>query len=222
LVVAAIKDLPTTRREDLQFENVSKALAEQVPDATARTVSTGQELIEALKQETATTGAIKNLVIYSHSGAPGVYMEVGKGLYRNEEGYFGEGVYPEGATVAEVAKEVRAGSIVFAKNALVVFAGCNCAGQSESTHGRETTPAVRPQESIAHELAERVGVITIGSYGGSEPLSSKAQGVSRRSLEQGWFRFDPKETSDGTHRVEISELGLELRPAELLRSRSSQ
>ena len=93
------------------------------------TVHTGKSFIESLITASK-GGAITRLIVASHGSGAALYMNKNAGMYGDS---FDEGLQTgfsaeEGAaTLADLAKRIKSGDIVFADDAQIFFVGCNTA-----------------------------------------------------------------------------------------------
>ncbi|MFI5013701.1 MAG: hypothetical protein ACHQAY_15275 [Hyphomicrobiales bacterium] len=192
-------------REDANFLNKARNFArnlalrmdEDVWGARSRTViahaTTGAEFLETLMLASQ-QGPIGNMVVYGHSAPTALYMREDRGFYRAVSDAAESSRL---ATSSETTKEaelralgardfgdlenlLRERDIRFAKDALVVFTGCESAGKTE------LEPA-----GIAARFAAIAGVETFGSIGSTD----QSMAAGRRPLPQKeytrghWVRF---------------------------------
>ncbi len=186
-------------RDDRNFVNRARALAadyRRVANKDVASVSgkaqTGQELLERLEQATARHGAIKNLVIYTHSGLLGFYMKDDRGVYR----WIADNpTAKEGAIeLSDLQNKINQGKIKFDPDAVVIIAGCGAAGSEAADTG-----------SLAAHFASRIGVTTIAGLRKSDQSHVPP---GRQDLEfspRGWVRFE--KNTGNPHLLTADETG---------------
>src|SRR5689334_21297565 len=138
------------RQDDANFSNRTRWLARRIetarpaePPALAA-VSTGDEFLRVLV-DASRRGPIGNLVIYGHAAANALFMREDRGFYGAVEEVARETKIVEGSEearasqlramgardLADLMELVASGEIRFAKNAVIVFAGCGVAGRRD-------------------------------------------------------------------------------------------
>jgi len=137
-------------------------------------VDTGAKLLDVLV-DASKKGPIKNLVIYGHSGPTALYMAQDSGFYRypadNKEAT-GEARYFQ-----QLSEKIKNKEIIFAKDAIVIFAGCKCAG------------AVAPESmALARQFTRDTGIASIASVGGSD--QTKSQSFDKEGTLGSWMKFE--------------------------------
>lgn len=129
------------RAERLEKLGYNKAVA----------VSTGQEIIQELKNETKVAGEITHLVIQSHGGFYGLYLDNNEGLYVDDNAW---GSGSGSALISDLDREVDAGNIKFSDDAVIVLGACNCAWGTD-----------QGEPSFADELVKATGATVYGIVG---------------------------------------------------------
>jgi RHS repeat-associated protein len=161
--------------KQVKVKNASKSLA--VHDAGL--------LIDLLEQETLDEGSIQYLFIASHSANHGLLLDNGQyGL--NYVGYKTSLQNSLGKEYEiESFKEsiINNQSIVFTKDALVVFAGCN-AGKTHNLKGEYIG-------SIAEQFTKGTGVASIGADGYTMPIES-----TNRKADSNFYLFYKNEKDE--------------------------
>jgi hypothetical protein len=188
-------------REDINFAIKTKNLARRMHRESEHFASppilayptTGAEFLEALILASR-SGPITNLVIFGHAAATALYMIEDRGFYAKVDDV-AKLTSMVGGTEAERAETLRNlgardlgdlesliknGKAKFAKDAVIVFAGCGVAGATE----------VEP-DGIASRLATITGATIIASIGVTDQSMSHARGgVPRKEYSRGtWVRF---------------------------------
>jgi len=187
------------RQDDANFTNRTRFLARRVaevggpagaPQLSAAT--TGAEFLDALVAGSR-NGPIANLVVYGHAAPNALFMREDRGFYgavmevarisrvvSGEEDDKDEQLRLVGARdLSDFEQLVNRGEIRFARNAVIVFAGCGVAGK------REIEPA-----SIAARMAEITGAKVIASIDVTD--QSMGRGRNFRNHEysrRSWVRF---------------------------------
>jgi len=193
------------RQDDANFSNRTKWLARRIeavrpvePPELA-TVSTGDELLRVLI-EASRRGPIGNLVIYGHAAAHALFMREDRGFYASVEEVARETKIVEGTDDArtsqlramgardltDLMELVAGGDIRFAKNAVIVFAGCGVAGRRDIDAG-----------GIAARAAEIADATVIASIDVTDQSMGRGHAFrdhqySRRS----WVRFSPDQAPE--------------------------
>jgi hypothetical protein len=193
------------RQDDANFSNRTRWLARRIeairpaepPELAA--VSTGDEFLRVLVNASL-RAPIGNLVIYGHAAANALFMREDRGFYGSVEEVARETKIVEG-TEEDRASQLRAmgardlsdlmelvarGDIRFAKNAVIVFAGCGVAGRRDIERG-----------SIAARTAEIADAMVIASIDVTD--QSMGRGRSFRDHEysrRSWVRFLPDQAPE--------------------------
>jgi hypothetical protein len=193
------------RQDDANFSNRTRWLArrlEALPASAApelATVSTGDEFLRVLVAASR-RAPIGNLVIYGHAAANALFMREDRGFYGSVEEVARETRIVEGSEearasqlramgardLADLMELVASGDVRFAKNAVIVFAGCGVAGR------RSADPS-----SIAAQAAQIADVTVIASIDVTD--QSMGRGRSFRDHEysrRSWVRFLPGEAPE--------------------------
>jgi len=193
------------RQDDANFTNRTRWLARRI-EAIASTappqlaaVRTGDEFLRVLINASL-RGPIGNLVVYGHAAAKALFMREDRGFYGSVEDVAHETQIVEGSDEAR-ASQLRAmgardlsdlmelvarGDIRFAKNAVIVFAGCGVAGKRSIDAG-----------SIAARATEIADATVIASIDVTD--QSMGRGRSFRDHEysrRNWVRFLPGEVPE--------------------------
>jgi hypothetical protein len=186
------------RADDRNFTNRTRWLGRRVaemgqPAATLLGVATtGEEFLDTLVAASR-DAPIANLVVYGHAAPSALFMREDRGFYgavmevakvspivSGEEIERDEQLRLAGARdVSDFEQLVTRGAIRFARNAVIVFAGCGVAGK------RDIEPA-----SIAARMAEITGAKVIASVDVTDQSMTRGrnfrdQEYSRRT----WVRF---------------------------------
>lgn len=192
------------RQDDANFSNRTRWLARRIEDTRAAApelaaVSTGEEFLRVLI-EASRRGAIANLVVYGHAAANALFMREDRGFYAAVDEVARETNIVEGTDEArasqlramgardltDLMELVAAGDIRFAKNAVIVFAGCGVAGRRDIDAG-----------GIAARAAEIADATVIASIDVTD--QSMGRGRSFRDHEysrRSWVRFSPQQTPE--------------------------
>ncbi len=190
------------RQDDANFTNRTKYLAariEAVPSTDPPELAiatTGEEFLGALIGASR-RGPIGNLVVYGHAAPNAVFMREDLGFYtsvdeiarssRIVDGTEEERIYrlrAEGTRdLGDLMELVATGEIRFAKNAVVVFAGCGVAGKRDIDLG-----------GIGARVADIADAAVIASIDVTD--QSMGHGRSFRDREYSrrtWVRFTPRQ-----------------------------
>jgi hypothetical protein len=192
------------RQDDANFSNRTRWLARRIEDTRAASpelaaVSTGEEFLRVLI-EASRRGPIANLVIYGHAAANALFMREDRGFYAAVDDVARETNIVEGTEEAR-ASQLRAmgardlsdlmelvagGDIRFARNAVIVFAGCGTAGRRDIDAG-----------GIAARAAEIADATVIASIDVTDQSMGRGRAFrdheySRRS----WVRFVPEQAPE--------------------------
>ena len=119
----------------------------------SKVVSTGTDILNALKQETSAAGQIERVAIFSHGWEQGVVLDWDQGLHTGSQKQLSKS-----RTIADLSKEIDAGNISFTDDAIIYLMSCSC-GKSEVN-----------ELSFAFQLTDQTGVTTVSSTGLVEPL----------------------------------------------------
>jgi hypothetical protein len=189
------------RQDDANFTNRTKWLARRIEDTRSAApelaaVSTGEEFLRVLI-EASRRGPIANLVVYGHAAANALFMREDRGFYAAVDEVARETNIVEGTEEArasqlramgardlsDLMELVAAGDIRFAKNAVIVFAGCGVAGRRDIDAG-----------GIAARAAEIADATVIASIDVTDQSMGRGRAFrdheySRRS----WVRFSPQQ-----------------------------
>jgi hypothetical protein len=187
--------------DDRNFTNRTRWLARRVAEigrpagaAQRGVATTGEEFLDALVAASR-TAPIANLVVYGHAAPNALFMREDRGFYgavsevakaspivSGEEIEKDEQLRLAGARdLSDFEQLVARGEIKFARNAVILFAGCGVAGK------RDIEPA-----SIAARMAEITGAKVIASVDVTDQSMTRGrnfrdQEYSRRT----WVRFLP-------------------------------
>jgi hypothetical protein len=187
------------RQDDANFTNRTRFLARRVAETgkpvsapERAVVSTGAEFLDALVKASRNE-PIANLVVYGHAAPDALFMREDRGFYAavrqvatashvvsGDDIDKDEQLRLVGARdIFDLEQLVNRGEIRFARNAVIVFAGCAVAGM------RDIEPS-----SIAARMAEITGAKVIASIHVTD--QSKTRGRDFRNKEysvRGWVRF---------------------------------
>ena len=193
------------RQDDANFSNRTRWLARRIEDTRSAAapelaaVSTGEEFLRVLI-EASRRGPIANLVVYGHAAANALFMREDRGFYAAVDDVARETNIVEGTDEAR-ASQLRAmgardlsdlmdlvagGDIRFARNAVIVFAGCGTAGKRDIDAG-----------GIAARAAEIADATVIASIDVTD--QSMARGRAFRDHEYSrrtWVRFAPDQAPE--------------------------
>jgi hypothetical protein len=186
------------RADDANFTNRTRYLARRLAEigrpvgAQLGVATTGEEFLATLIAASR-KGAIANLVVYGHAAPNALFMREDRGFYgsvmevaRGSHVVSGEEIEKDeqlrlaGARdLSDFEQLVGRGEIRFARNAVIVFAGCGVAGK------RDIEP-----NSIAARMAEITGAKVIASIDVTD--QSMTRGPDFRNKEysrRDWVRF---------------------------------
>jgi len=125
-------------------------------------VHNGKMIVQLFVEKTKSDGSILSVVTFAHAGPNGVYLD-------NDGGFYSSGIDKKNtvndANINEIAALVKTGEIKFEKNAVWVFAGCNC--------GNPNGNPKMGSANLAQNTAETLGITTIGATGAVEPEFTK-------------------------------------------------
>ena len=119
---------------------------------TPITINNGQELKNALINETSTAGSIKNIISFHHSGSNGLYLDNNEGFYTKN--YTNQGDY---SNVDQLAEELKKGNIKFDNNARWIFVGCNVGNPNDNHQEGDN--------NLAEYTAKKLKITTIAAIG---------------------------------------------------------
>jgi hypothetical protein len=192
------------RQDDANFSNRTRWLARRIEDTRGAApelaaVSTGEEFLRVLI-EASRRAPIANLVVYGHAAANALFMREDRGFYAAVDEVARETSIVEGTDEArasqlramgardlsDLMELVAAGDIRFARNAVIVFAGCGVAGKRDIDAG-----------GIAARAAEIADATVIASIDVTD--QSMGRGRSFRDHEysrRSWVRFSPQQTPE--------------------------
>jgi hypothetical protein len=185
------------RQDDANFTNRTRWLARRIEETrrevpTLAAVSTGADFLAALV-DASRLAPIRNLVIYGHAAANALFMREDRGFYAVVEEVARETKIVEGSEEAR-ASQLRAmgardlsdlmelvatGEVRFAKNAVIVFAGCGVGGRHDVDLA-----------GVASRIADIADVTVIASVDVTD--QSMGRGSSFRDKEYSrrtWVRF---------------------------------
>lgn len=186
-------------REDANFLNRTRILASRMGDLERfrgapelTNVTNGAEFLDALVQASRRK-PIKNLVIYGHAASSALFMQEDRGFYTSV-GDIANATQVVTGTDEEKAELLRGlgtrdfsdfellvknGSIRFAKDAVIVFAGCGVAGRRD----------VEPQ-GLAGRIAALVGATVIASIDVTDQSMARSQTARSKEYSRGmWVKF---------------------------------
>ena len=127
-------------------------------------VSSGTDIINALKQETSDAGQVERVAIFSHGWEQGVVFDRDQGFHTGFEKQLSES-----KTIADLSKEIDSRNISFTDDAIIYLMSCN-GGKS---YGDET--------SFAYQLTKETGVTTVSSTGLVEPMYEDGYNIGSSS-----------------------------------------
>ena len=187
------------RADDANFTNRTRFLAHRVAEVARPAgrprlgvATTGMEFLDLLV-EASRLGPIANLVVYGHAAPSALFMREDRGFY-GAVGEVAKASYIVSGGEIEKDEQLRLagardladfewllgrGEIRFARNAVIVFAGCGVAGKRDIEPG-----------SIAARMAEATGAKVIASIDVTD--QSMARGRDFRNHEYSrrtWVRF---------------------------------
>ena len=162
------------RQDDANFSNRTRWLARRIEDTRSAAppelaaVSTGEEFLRVLV-EASRRGPIANLVVYGHAAANALFMREDRGFYAAVDEVARETNIVEGTEEArasqlramgardltDLMELVAAGDIRFARNAVIVFAGCGTAGKRDIDAGGDRGARRRDRRRDRHRLDRR-------------------------------------------------------------------
>jgi len=127
-----------------------------------QSVSTGLDILNALEEETQLAGSISRVVVFSHGGYLGLFINEDNGFYTTGTTFGGK----DERNVNDLGKKIADGSIKFDDDALIIFGSCN----ANFNGGMEG--------DIAYDITFNHGISTIGASGYVEPeiLDGKSTG----------------------------------------------
>jgi RHS repeat-associated protein len=114
-----------------QFKKQTEFLKNKYGYNTTMQVSTGQELLKALINETTNAGEITHLSIFAHGGVGRLANggTVGGLFFKSDAGFYSKTVEgTETGSVQQLSELINNGDIKFAKNASIFLDACNTAG----------------------------------------------------------------------------------------------
>jgi hypothetical protein len=187
------------RQDDSNFTNRTRFLARRVAEigrpasAPALAVATtGAEFLDALVKSSRNE-PIANLVVYGHAAPNALFMREDRGFYgavmevakvshvaSGEEIEKDEQLRLVGARdLSDFEQLVARGEIRFARNAVIVFAGCGVAGKRDIEPG-----------SIAARMAEITGAKVIASIDVTDQSMTRGRDFRNKEYSRrGWVRF---------------------------------
>jgi hypothetical protein len=187
------------RQDDANFTNRTRFLARRVaefarPIGTPQlgVATTGAEFLDALIAASR-SGPIANLVVYGHAAPNALFMREDRGFYgtgmevakashvvSGEDDEKDEQLRLAGARdLPDFEQLVSRGEIRFARNAVIVFAGCGVAGR------RDIEPS-----SIARRMAEITGVKVIASVDVTDQSMGRGRDFRNKEYSRRtWVRF---------------------------------
>jgi hypothetical protein len=188
--------------EDRYFKNKAENLGRRISkrsDGSGTIIKfaypkTGAEFLEALVAASR-LGPLVNLVIYGHSAFTGLYMLEDRGFYKTVRDTAKGSALIEGAIadrrhklrvlgardLGDLKALVRRGKIRFATGAVVVFAGCSAAGETD----------IEPL-GMASQTAKITGAVVFGSIGVTDESMADLMGtLADGEYSRGtWVRFN--------------------------------
>lgn len=145
-------------------------------------VSTGDQLIQVLKDVTSKNGSISGGVIFAHSGSMGIYLEDKEGFYQSRRSSHKQ----TAGYIKDLAEAVEKGEIKFADGAVFYFMSCNAAFGNDN---------------LAKDFAKAGNVTTIAPNGVCGPINTNDDqcetGTFNSGLGQGVFRKFYPDGSEG-------------------------
>jgi hypothetical protein len=202
------------RADDANFTNRTRYLARRIEEVRSAeppelaTATTGEEFLASLIGASR-RGPIANLVVYGHAASTALFMREDRGLYASVgdvardsqivSGTDEERTYELRAAgardLADLEQLIRDGEIRFARNAVIVFAGCGVAGKREVD-----------SNGIAARGTEITGAKVIASIDVTD--QSMGRGRTFRNHEYSrrtWVRFVAQQTPErlNTHVIDV-------------------
>jgi RHS repeat-associated protein len=132
------------------FKQRADRLAKQPGYAPAEYINNGIKLLNLLKTTTQKHGSIGGMVVFSHGGGDGLFLDENNGFYSERHTYSGE----NSANVSNLSYAINHNEINFDRYAFIVLAGCNCAN-----------PGQVEKVSLAESLAKIAPLIVYGATG---------------------------------------------------------
>jgi RHS repeat-associated protein len=121
LVIAGQK-IVSVDKDDPFICDATKKCSAKIEGSTYLKVSTGNELLDALKNNSsAINNTIGSLVFFGHSTNNGLLLQNDKGFYKDAI----KNQNPEAAQLSDMTKMGKSGEIQFSAHTLIVFASCN-------------------------------------------------------------------------------------------------
>lgn len=192
------------RADDANFRNRTRFLARRIEETSRSSpqlafTTTGAEFLDALVAASR-GGPIGNLVIYGHAAPAALFMREDRGFYaavmevaKGSHVVSGEDVEKDEQLRLVGARDLsdfewllKRGEIRFARNAVIVFAGCGVAGK------RDIDP-----NGMAARMAEITGIKVIASIDVTD--QSMGRGRNFRNHEysrRSWVRFMGRRTPE--------------------------
>ncbi len=185
-------------REDQNFVNRTLLLGQRMEQSDKGSPefaypTTGAELLAALV-EASRKGVIANLVIYGHAAPSSLYMREDRGFYRSVAAVAAKSPLASGAEaeddneavlralgardLADLQSLVASGEIRFAKDAVIVIAGCAAGGE------RDVEPT-----GMGARLAEISGATVFASVGVTDQSMAGRHGSAGEYSRGTWAKF---------------------------------
>jgi hypothetical protein len=186
-------------REDANFANRGQRLAARMAERGGfrsapefHAVTSGAEFLDALIVASREK-PIKNLVIYGHAASNALYMREDIGFYSEVGEIAAKTDVVKGSEedrlellrlmgardIDDLARYVREGHIRFARDPVIVFAGCEAAGRRDAE-----------VPSIAGRFALLLDATVIASIGVTDQSMARSQTARNNEFSRGtWVRF---------------------------------
>lgn len=150
----------------------------------------GDQIVNQLKQATASEGSIGSVVIFAHSGGNGIFLDNNEGLYT---GTTAQGAPGSAADVSDIKKAVDAGEIKFDKDATFVFGSCSTCSNVSASKG---------QDPFAVSMAKELQVTTYGATGSVYPEKVNGNETGRLKTD-GTFMMNTPTVTTSTSDVKV-------------------
>ena len=123
---------------------------------SVKKITTGNDILQILKDETKKAGSVQKVIIFSHGFSDGIILSENQGFYRSNSGY--NNFSTNSKSVTDLSNSIKNGEIKFSENAVIIFGSCNACGYDGTN-----------ENEVAYELTNKTGVTTIGATGFVEP-----------------------------------------------------